>query len=125
MKPFCLEEHDGLRGIEVALADEAFLEVRHRALHVAEMDVEDPALGAEELDHLAHVRRAAGHLRAAAEAQVEAPGGAVGLSSQARLKPSGWEDARDAAEHGTGGSSGCSAILTPASSATGSTALMK
>ena len=87
-------------GIEVALADEALLKFGHGALHVAEVDVDDAALGAEELDHLAHVGRAAGHLRAAAEAEVEAPGGAalaelLGPLEAGRLV----EEPRDAAEH--------------------------
>src|SRR6476646_5756036 len=66
-----LEEQHRLRRAEVPLADEALGELRHRPLHVAEVDVEDAPLRAEELDHLADVRRAAGHLGAAAEAEVQ------------------------------------------------------
>src|SRR6478735_7988207 len=75
VEAICSQEHEGLGWIEVSFADEAFLEVRHGALNIAEVDVEDLPLGAEKLDHVADVLRAAGHLRTAAEAQVEAPRG--------------------------------------------------
>src|SRR5690606_24262606 len=83
--------------------DEALLELRHRPLHVAEMDVEDLPARTEMLDHLDHVRPAAGHLRAAPEAEIESPrlAGAgflrdsLGPLEILRLR----ENSRHAAEH--------------------------
>src|SRR6476659_7034376 len=68
-----LEEQHRLRRVVVPLADEALGELRHRPLHIAEMDVEEPPFRCKELDHLADIRRATRHLRAAAEAEIEPP----------------------------------------------------
>src|SRR6266851_4409228 len=55
--------------VDVAFANEAFLELRHRAFDVPKMDVEDLSARAEELDRLDD---AFTHLRPAAHAEVEA-----------------------------------------------------
>ena len=67
------------------------------------MAVEDPALRSEERDHAADVLGPARHLGAAAEAEVEAPGGAAVRDLEGLLEAFGAvEEARDAAQRGDG-----------------------
>src|SRR5690242_15916167 len=81
------QEQDDLGWVVVAVADEALDEVGHDALHVAEMDIVDLALRPEELDHLAHIGLAAGHLGTAAEAEIEPPAWAVRIELIGALEP--------------------------------------
>ena len=70
------------------------------ALHVAEVDVEDPPLRPEELDHLAHIRCAPGISEQQPRHRSSPQDGLFGFSSYARLKPAGSRNSRaDAAQH--------------------------
>src|SRR5665811_1188841 len=62
-----------LGGIVIALADETLLKCGHGSLHIAEVNVENPAARPEVLDYFHHVRCATRHLRTAAQAEIKSP----------------------------------------------------
>ena len=112
----------GLHHVEVALADECFREFRDRAGYTPKVDVEDLAAATEVADGVENIFRHSAD-------RPRAKGQAVGVarhdldeSLQRRVTA---EYSGDLAMGEMGGSSGCSAIWTPASSATGITTLRK
>ena len=82
--------------VDVALVYEALVEARHLALHVAEVDVDDPVPAAEVAHRVQHAART--HLRPAAHAEVQAVIGAVERVDGALEAIEVAEDARHAAE---------------------------